>query len=126
MQIIQTDAAPKAIGPYAQSVRTGDLLFCSGQIPLNPESMKIEAASIEDQTRQVFENVKAVLAASGLGLSRVVTATVFLKDMADFPAVNEIYAEYMGGHTPARSTIQVAALPLGAMVEIEVIATFTE
>jgi 2-iminobutanoate/2-iminopropanoate deaminase len=122
MQIIQSAAAPAAVGPYSQAVRSGNLLFCSGQIPLDPATMKLVDGGIEAQTKQVFANIRAVLAAAGLDLSKVVKATVFLADLADFKTVNGLYAEAFGEHKPARSTIQVAALPLGSRVEIEVIA----
>ena len=124
MQILNTDQAPAAVGPYSQSVRTGHLLFCAGQIPLQPATMKIEATDIEGQTAQVLTNVRAVLANAGLDLSHVVKSTVFLKDLGDFAVMNRLYAEAFGDHKPARSTIQVAKLPLDALVEIEVIAEF--
>jgi 2-iminobutanoate/2-iminopropanoate deaminase len=114
--------APNAVGPYSQAVKSQGFLFCSGQIPIDPASGKIEAADVEGQTRQVFANIRAVLASEGLGLSQVVKATVFLQDMADFPKVNPLYEAEFSGHKPARSTVQVAKLPLGALIEIEVIA----
>ena len=114
--------APAAIGPYSQAVKSGNFLFCSGQIPINPASGKIEATSVEDQTRQVFDNIRALMESQGLGLNHVVKATVFLQDMADFPKVNLLYENAFQGHKPARSTVQVAKLPLGALIEIEVIA----
>lgn len=112
---------PAAVGPYSQAVRANGFFFCSGQIPINPASGKIEATEVEGQTRQVLANIKALLASQGLDLTRVVKATVFLQSMADFPKVNALYDEAFSGHKPARSTVQVAALPLGALVEIEVI-----
>ncbi|MES2505212.1 MAG: Rid family detoxifying hydrolase [Verrucomicrobiota bacterium] len=112
---------PAAVGPYSQAVRANGFLFCSGQIPINPASGKIEATEVEGQSRQVLANIKALLASQGLDLTRVVKATVFLQSMADFPKVNALYDEAFSGHKPARSTVQVAALPLGALVEIEVI-----
>lgn len=124
MQIISSPNAPAAIGPYSQAIRTGNLLFCSGQIPINPVSGKIEAADVEGQARQVLKNIEALLSGAGLGVHNVVKATMFLQDMADFPKVNPIYEAGFDGHKPARSTIQVAKLPLGALVEIEVIAEF--
>jgi 2-iminobutanoate/2-iminopropanoate deaminase len=124
MQIITAPNAPAAVGPYSQAIRTGNLLFCSGQIPINPSSGKIEATDVEGQIRQVLKNVEAVLGAAGLSVHHVVKATMFLQDMADFPKVNPIYETGFDGHKPARSTIQVAKLPLGALVEIEVIAEF--
>ena len=114
--------APSAIGPYSQAVKSQGFLFCSGQIPIDPATGKIEAADVESQTRQVFANICAVLASQGIGLERVVKATVFLQDMADFPKVNPLYEAAFSGHKPARSTVQVAKLPLGALIEIEVIA----
>jgi len=113
--------APAAIGPYSQAVRTGSLLFCSGQIPINPASGKIEATTVEAQTEQVFANIRAVLASQGAGLSHVVKATVFLQHMSDFPKINPLYEAAFAGHKPARSTVQVAGLPLGALIEIEVV-----
>jgi 2-iminobutanoate/2-iminopropanoate deaminase len=124
MQIISSPHAPAAIGPYSQAMRTGNLLFCSGQIPIVPESGKIEATEVEDQAIQVLHNVKAVLGAAGLTVENVVKATMFLQNMADFPKVNPLYEAGFEGHKPARSTIEVAKLPLGALVEIEVIAEF--
>jgi len=112
---------PSAVGPYSQAVRSGSLLFCSGQIPINPASGKIEATEVEGQARQVLTNIQALLASQNLDLSDVVKATVFLQEMADFPKVNPIYAEAFGDHKPARSTVAVAGLPLGALIEIEVI-----
>lgn len=124
MQIITAPNAPAAVGPYSQAVRTGNLLFCSGQIPINPATGKIEATDVEGQAKQVLENINAVLSAAGLGVHNVVKSTMFLQDMGDFPKVNPIYEVGFDGHKPARSTIQVAKLPLGALVEIEVIAEF--
>lgn len=112
---------PAAVGPYSQAVRSNGFLFCSGQIPINPESGKIEATDVEGQARQVLANIKALLSSQGLDLTRVAKATVFLACMADFPKVNPIYDEAFSGHRPARSTVAVAGLPLGALVEIEVI-----
>ena len=124
MQIVTAPNAPAAVGPYSQAVRTGNLLFCSGQIPINPASGKIEATDVEGQARQVLANIGAVLSGAGLSVHNVVKATMFLQDMADFPKVNPIYEAGFDGHKPSRSTIQVAKLPLGALVEIEVIAEF--
>jgi len=112
---------PSAVGPYSQAVRSNGFLFCSGQIPINPESGKIEATEVEGQAVQVLSNIKALLASQGLDLTRVVKATVFLTSMADFPKVNPLYDAAFSGHKPARSTVAVAGLPLGALVEIEVI-----
>lgn len=113
---------PAAVGPYSQAVRAGSLLFCSGQIPINPETGKIEAQDVEGQAQQVLTNIKALLVSQNLDLSRVIKATVFLNDMADFPKVNPIYDKAFGGHKPARSTVAVAGLPLGSLIEIEVVA----
>ena len=124
MQIITAPNAPAAVGPYSQAVRTGNLLFCSGQIPINPATGKIEVTDVEGQAKQVLANINAVLSAAGLGVHNVVKSTMFLQDMGDFPKVNPIYESGFDGHKPARSTIQVAKLPLGALVEIEVIAEF--
>lgn len=123
-EIIQTDAAPAPIGPYCQAVRAaGNLLFTSGQLPADPATGALVQGDIAAQTRRVFENLKAVLAAGGAGLADVVKVTVFLRDMNDFPAVNAVYAEYFpGDDAPARSTVQVARLPKDAGVEIEMIA----
>lgn len=112
---------PSAVGPYSQAVRAGNLLFCSGQIPINPASGKIEETDVEGQARQVLTNIQALLASQNLNLSHVAKATVFLQEMADFPKINPIYAKAFGDHKPARSTVAVAGLPLGALIEIEVI-----
>lgn len=119
---ISTDGAPKAIGPYEQAMRVDGLVFTAGQIPLDPKTGNLVEGGIVPQTRRVLENLKAVLAAGGSSLDRVVKATVFLKNMSDFPAMNEVYAEYFGGSKPARSTVGVAELPRGALVEIDLIA----
>lgn len=119
--IISTTNAPVAIGPYSQAVRIGNLLFTSGQIPLTPEG-ELVSGGIEEQTHQVFRNLQAVLAEAGCGLSDVVKATVFLKDMNEFAAFNAVYASYFGNHKPARSTVEVARLPRDVKVEIELIA----
>jgi 2-iminobutanoate/2-iminopropanoate deaminase len=113
---------PAAVGPYSQAVKQGGLLFCSGQIPINPASGKIEATDVEGQARQVLANIASLLASQGLAMTDVVKATVFLQQMADFPKVNPLYEAAFGGHKPARSTVAVAGLPLGALIEIEVIA----
>ena len=119
---IRTDGAPKAIGPYEQAIRVNGLVFTAGQIPLDPKTGNMVEGGIAPQTRQALENLKAVLAAGGSSLDRVVKATVFLKNMSDFPVMNEIYAEYFGGSKPARSTVAVAELPRGALVEIDLVA----
>ncbi|MBM4352433.1 MAG: RidA family protein [Deltaproteobacteria bacterium] len=121
---IQTDNAPKAIGPYSQAVLVdscSDLLFASGQIPLSPTTGQMETGDITAQTRLVMENVRAVVEAAGFTLGNVVKSTIFLVDMGDFPKVNEVYAGYFTGSLPARATVAVAALPRGARVEIEVV-----
>lgn len=123
MKKISTEKAPKAIGPYSQAIVLGNMVFCSGCIPLNPNSMKIEVNEIEGQTDQVLKNMSAILEASGSELSKVVKTTVFLKDMNDFQKMNSVYERVFKGHTPARSTIQVARLPMDVAVEIECIAT---
>ena len=113
---------PAAVGPYSQAVKQGELLFCSGQIPINPASGKIEATGVEGQATQVLANIASLLASQGLAMTDVIKATVFLQQMADFPKVNPLYEAAFGGHKPARSTVAVAGLPLGALIEIEVIA----
>jgi 2-iminobutanoate/2-iminopropanoate deaminase len=125
MQIINTQDAPEAIGPYSQAIDTGDMVFCSGQIPLDPGTMTLVEGGIAEQTRQVFANLQNVLAAAGLALNNVVKTTVFVSDLGEFAELNAVYAECFGSHKPARATVQVAALPLGAKVEIEAIAIRT-
>lgn len=122
METVQTKDAPAAIGPYAQAVVANGLVFCSGQIPISPRTGEIETASAAEQAMQVLLNLRAVLEAAGSGLGKVVKTTVFLTDIGDFPAVNKVYAEMFAGHTPARSTVQVARLPKSAKVEIEAVA----
>ena len=122
MKYVQTDGAPAAIGPYSQAVRSGDFLFCSGQIALEPASGEMVGGSAADQARQVLANLGAVLDAGGASLQTVVKTTIFLDDMADFAAVNEVYAAAFGDHRPARATVEAAALPKGALVEIDAIA----
>jgi len=119
---IQTDQAPKAIGPYSQAVRAGDFVFCSGQIPLDPKSGEMVSGGIAAQTRQVMNNLAAVLKAAGCDFSAVVKTTIFLVDLKDFTVVNEVYGEHFKGDPPARATVQVAALPRGSLVEIEAVA----
>ena len=121
-EAVQTDKAPKAIGPYEQAIKVDGFVFTAGQIPLDPKSGNIVEGGIAAQTRQVLENLKGVLIASGSSMDRVVKATVFLKNMADFAAMNEVYAEYLGSSKPARSTVAVAELPRGALVEIDFVA----
>ncbi len=124
MLIISTDKAPAAIGPYSQAVKTGNLLFCSGQVGIDPATGKLCGSDIKAQTLQVIKNIREVLDTAGLDLSDIVKTTVFLSNMDDFPVVNEIYGKEFGQHRPARSTVQVAGLPLKALIEIECIAAF--
>ncbi len=121
-KVISTEKAPAAIGPYSQAIRSGSMIFCSGQLPLDPASMAITGSNVSEQTVQVFKNMTAVLEAAGAKLENVVKTTVFLKNMGDFAAMNEVYAKSFGSHKPARSTIEVARLPKDALVEIECIA----
>ena len=122
-QTVTTNKAPKAIGPYEQAIKVGDFVYTSGQIPLDPKTGNLVNGGIKEQTCQVLENLKAVLEAAGTSLDRVVKATVFLKNIADFAVMNEVYAEYLGQAKPARSTVAVSDLPRGALVEIDFIAT---
>jgi 2-iminobutanoate/2-iminopropanoate deaminase len=122
MDVISTAGAPKAIGPYSQAIKHGGMVFCSGQIPLDPQTMKVSAAGIEAQTEQVLKNLAAVLREAGSDVSRVVKTTVFLKNFDDFKAMNAVYERAFGTHAPARSTVEVARLPLDVLVEIECIA----
>jgi 2-iminobutanoate/2-iminopropanoate deaminase len=119
---VATAEAPQAIGPYSQAVVAGDLVFLSGQIALDPDRGRLVEGTIEQETRQVLKNLAAVLAAEGLGLDAVVRTTVYLTDLADFPRVNQTYAEFFVEPFPARATVQVAALPRGARIEIDAIA----
>ena len=121
-KIVTTDAAPKAVGPYSQAVWAGDYLFCAGQIPLEPATGVIVAGGITEQTTRVLENIGALLRSQGIDFANVVKSTVFLSDMNNFAAMNEVYANYFTKDFPARSTVQVARLPKDALVEIEVIA----
>ena len=121
-EAIRTDGAPKAIGPYEQAIRANGFVFTAGQIPINPKTGNLIEGGIAAQARQVLENLKAVLEASGSALDQVVKATVFLKNMSDFPAMNEVYAEYFGNSKPARSTVAVTEVPKGALVEIDLVA----
>jgi len=122
MHFHHTDSAPKAIGPYSQSVETDGWLYTSGQIALDPATGDLIGGGFEAQARQVLENLRHVLASAGCTFKDVVKAAVFVVDLADFPKLNALYAEAMGDHRPARSTIQVAALPKGALVEIDFVA----
>ena len=121
-ETVSTDKAPKAIGPYEQAIKVGDLVYTAGQIPIDPQTGNLVSGGIAEQARQVLENLKAVLEAAGSSLDKVIKATVFLKNMADFAALNEVYGEYLGKAKPARSTVAVADLPRGALVEIDLVA----
>lgn len=121
-EIIHTAKAPEAIGPYSQANKAGGMVYCSGQIPLNPKSMKMEAETIEEQTKQVLDNLKAVLEAADSSLEQVVKTTCYLSDLANFARFNGVYESYFGDSKPARVTIEAAALPLGALIEIDAIA----
>jgi 2-iminobutanoate/2-iminopropanoate deaminase len=122
--VIATDKAPAAIGPYSQGIRSGNLIFTAGQIPLDPVTQQVVAGAIAEQTTQVLENLKAVLEEAGSSLDRVVKATVFLKTFDDFGAMNEVYGRYLGtqGAPPARTTVEVSRLPRNVLIEIELIA----
>lgn len=122
LNVISTDAAPAAIGPYSQAVQAGGLLFCSGQIPLDPATGELVQGDVAVQAGQVMLNIAAVLEAAGTGFDRVIKTTIFLADMADFAKVNEIYGSRFSAHKPARSTVAVKDLPRGALLEIEVVA----
>ena len=122
MQVIATEGAPKAIGPYSQAIRSGDLLFTSGQVALDPATGNLVDGDFEAQARQVFANLRAVLVAAGTGFDSVVKATVYVTDLANFQILNGIYAEAFGAHKPARTTVEVSGLPKGALVEIDLVA----
>lgn len=122
MQIHNISGAPQAIGPYCHAIQVGNLVFCSGQTPLNPETMELAGSDIKEQTERVLQNLSVVLNGVGLSLENVVKTTVFLKDMADFQGMNEVYARMFGSHRPARTTVSVKQNPLDALVEIECIA----
>jgi 2-iminobutanoate/2-iminopropanoate deaminase len=121
-EIVSTDKAPAAVGPYSQAVRSGDLVFTAGQLGMVPGSKEFAGPDIESQTRQALENLKAVLDAAGSCLEHVLKTTVFLADMGEFPRMNAVYAEFFPGGPPARSAVQAAALPLGGRVEVEAVA----
>jgi len=121
-KIISTQEAPAALGPYSQAVRVGSMIYCAGQIPLDPKSGEIVSGGIEIQTRRVLDNISAVLKAEGLTFDHIVKTTIFLMDLGDFQKMNEIYGSYFKQAPPARSTVQVAGLPRGSLLEIEVIA----
>lgn len=122
LRTIAVDAAPKAIGPYSQGIAAGGFLFTAGQVPLDPATMKLVSGTIAEETNRVFDNLTAILAGAGCDLNDVVKTTVFLTDMGSFAEMNGAYAARFGDHRPARSTVQVAALPAGARIEIEVVA----
>ena len=121
-EIVSTDQAPRAIGPYSQAIRAGNLLFCSGQIPIDPATGEFVSGGVAEQTEQVLRNLSAVLAAGQSSLNQVVKTTVFLADMDDFTAMNEVYGRFFGVYPPARSTVEAARLPRDAKVEIDAIA----
>jgi len=121
-EIIATDQAPRAIGPYSQAIRAGNLLFCSGQIPIDPATGEFVSGGVAEQTEQVMRNLSALLSAGQSSLKQVVKTTVFLADMDDFTAMNEVYGRFFGENPPARATVQAARLPRDAKVEIEAIA----
>jgi 2-iminobutanoate/2-iminopropanoate deaminase len=121
-EVISSPHAPAAIGPYSQAIRAGEFLFVSGQVPLDPATGRLVEGGITEQTSRVLDNLAAVLAAAGASFDRVVKSTVYLTDLADFPAMNEVYGQRFGARPPARATIQAARLPLGARVEIELVA----
>lgn len=122
LKTIAVENAPRAIGPYAQGIAAGGFLFTAGQVPLDPATMKLVAGTIAEETNRVFDNLEAILAGAGCALADVVKTTVFLTDMGSFAEMNGAYAARFGDHRPARSTVQVGALPAGARVEIEVVA----
>jgi len=122
-KIIKTELAPGAIGPYSQAIETGNLLFCSGQIPLDPATGKIVEGGVDVQAKQVLKNVKGLLEGAGYSLSDVVKTTIFARSINDFAVINEIYGEYFSEFFPARSFVEVSGLPRGALVEIEVVAS---
>ena len=121
-ETVSTEKAPKAIGPYVQAIKANGMVYTAGQIPIDPKTGDFVAGGITEQTRQVLENLKAVLEASGTSLNHVVKANVFLKNIGDFVAMNEVYAEFLGDAKPARSTVAVADLPRNALVEIDFVA----
>jgi 2-iminobutanoate/2-iminopropanoate deaminase len=122
-EVVSTENAPGAIGPYSQAIKSSGLVFCSGQIPIDPATGQFVSEDVSEQTRQVFKNLEAVLKAAGSSLDNVVKTTVFLSDMNDFTAMNEVYSQFFNDNKPARATVQAARLPRDAKVEIECIAT---
>jgi 2-iminobutanoate/2-iminopropanoate deaminase len=125
-EVISTPAAPKAIGPYAQAIRANGLVFVSGQVAIDPSTQQVVGGDVRAQTERVIKNLSAILEAAGSGLAKVVRATVFLKNMGDFNAMNEIYGKYFSSAPPARSTVEVARLPKDVLLEIDVIALATD
>lgn len=125
MEVVSTENAPKALGPYSQAIKAGGFVWCSGQIPIDPAVNAVTAETVEAQTRQAIANLAAVLKAAGAGLDRVVKTTVFISDMNDFAAVNAVYAEMFGETKPARSCVQVARLPKDVKIEIEAVASLS-
>ncbi len=123
---ISTDKAPAAIGPYSQGIKTGDFIYTSGQLPINPETKQLVTSDIKSAAIQSLENVKSILAQAGAAMDSVIKTTVFLRDLADFTAFNEVYATYFPENSPARSCVQVAKLPMDAMIEIEAVAVGTQ
>jgi 2-iminobutanoate/2-iminopropanoate deaminase len=121
-KVIQTEKAPKPVGPYSQAVQYGNLIFCSGMISINPQTNEVVLGSVKDQAELVMKNIEALLASAGIGFKNVVKTTIFLTDMKDFPIVNEVYGRYFPENPPARSTIAVAGLPKGVQVEVEILA----
>lgn len=121
-KVIQTDKAPKPVGPYSQAVQYGNLLFCSGQISIHPQTNEVVLGPVKDQAELVMKNIEGVLTAAGITWKNVIKSTIFLTDMKDFPVVNEVYGRYFPENPPARSTIQVAGLPKGVQVEVEILA----
>ena len=123
MEIISTKNAPKSIGPFSQAIVSGDHIYCSGQIALNPETMEMIGKDVTEQIKQIFTNIQGVLKSCGLDLTNIIKTTVFLKDMGDFKEMNSVYEKMFGNHKPARTTIEVSQLPLNALIEIECIAS---
>ncbi len=123
MKTIRTDKAPAAIGPYSQAIKSGLFIFLSGQLPIDPVTGAVESRGVREQTRQIMENIKAILAEEGLGLGSVVKTTLFIRDMGTFAEINDVYGSYFGEHRPARSTVEVSRLPKDALIEIEAIAS---
>ncbi len=122
LQIVHSPSAPAAIGPYSQAIRAGNLVFCSGQIALDPQTMQMVGSTVAEQAEQVMKNLASVLAAAGASFANVARTTIYLVDMADFAAVNEVYGRHLGEHKPARATVAVKQLPKGGLVEIDCIA----